>query len=239
MIICFHSNKWRVSSAYLWLCTFHWEALPVSCHQSEQNQTRSSQLHRSPNPGLERTSRIFNIETLHVSTITDGWLSPLNTSETQSLKGLSIDLWGALKASIGQENKKPKEEEIRKNNKETCILQEMQWLIYLWFSSTEWITCLTHWTSEHYTKQQLKQTLPQWMFVTVTFIEGCDGCFTNLLQQAGTRVPGGELWHWAPGGQIFSWETTGWDVEHIRLLEEIKIKLNSEWELTSPMGFTS
>lgn len=144
----------RHTSAYLWLCTFHWEALPVSCRQSEQNQPRSSQLHRSLSPGLERTSRIFNIETL-VSTITDDWRSPLNTSETQSLKGLSVDLWGGLKASTGQENKKPKEEEIsRKTTKKNMYVYMKKCsdsYTYLRFPGTGWITLLTHWTSAHWT----------------------------------------------------------------------------------------
>lgn len=33
------------------------------------------------------------------------WLLPLNTSETHSLKGLSIDLWGGLKASVEEREK--------------------------------------------------------------------------------------------------------------------------------------
>lgn len=137
----------RHTGAYLWLCTFHWEALPVSCHQSEQNQPRSSQSHRSLSPGLERISRIFNLDTL-VSTITDDWRSPLNTSETQSLKGLSVDLWGGLKASRGQENRKPKEEETSgKNNKKTMYTARnavTHIFKVLWY----WMN-LTHWRSAH------------------------------------------------------------------------------------------
>lgn len=43
----------------------------------------------------------------------DGGRSPLNTSETQSLKGLSVDLWGGLKESEGPEINKLKKK--RKN----------------------------------------------------------------------------------------------------------------------------
>lgn len=51
------------------------------------------------------------------------WLLPLNTSETHSLKGLSIDLWGGLKASVeerGKKQKTKKKEEI--GEKRECLM---------------------------------------------------------------------------------------------------------------------
>lgn len=164
------NREQRHTSAYLWLCTFHWEALPVSCHQSEQNQPQSSQLHRSPSPGLDRISRLFNIEAL-VSTITDEWHSPLNTSETQSLKGLSVDLWGGLKASTSQENKKLKEEESGKTKKHVYSKKFSDWYIVFTFSGTVWITLLTRWTSVHQTlNNYLQQTFQE---KTFGFLSGC------------------------------------------------------------------
>lgn len=41
---------------------------------------------------------------------------------------------------------------------------------------------------------------------------------TNLLQQAQPRVPRGELCHRALGGEVFSRQSAGGDVENIRLL---------------------
>lgn len=52
------------------------------------------------------------------------WLLPLNTSETHSLKGLSIDLWGGLKASVeerGEKTEDKKKEEIG----EKCLVHIM------------------------------------------------------------------------------------------------------------------
>lgn len=54
------------------------------------------------------------------------WLLPLNTSETHSLKGLSIDLWGGLKASVeerGKKQKTKKKEEI--GEKRECLVHIM------------------------------------------------------------------------------------------------------------------